>query len=529
MLSIRNSRLLVLILGLVSLGCAQVVAPSGGEKDIVAPQMLESNPPHEQKNFDGNKIRFTFSEFVKLVGFKDELLVSPPLKHSIITKMRAKTLELNIKDTLKPNTTYIFNFGKGVVDITENNPVENFVYVFSTGDQIDTLSVKGKVKDAFTSEVVKGAVVMLYDQYEDSIPYLSLPNYIARTDEEGVYKITNVKAGKYKSFALIDANNNFMLDKSDKILGFDTNLVTVDSNVIDLNFSLFEEDNSKQYVKKQNEKGSVITLVFNRSFDSLQFDFLDTNRNDVLKNFYEGVNKDSLVLYFNEMNKQKLKFDIQADTSFRDTITLKIDSIAEKFKTEVPSNQPFFKPFVIKNNFPIDSLSSDSVNIMSLSDSTFISFNLQHDSLSKNFIVNAELLEGENYKIRILPNTVHDIYGRTNDTIFKRFSVTTARSYGNLYLNVEQSIEEPLIVQLLDQKGKVQREQFLISEGKLDFLYLTAGEYKIRLIVDSNNDQIWTTGDYLGNRYPERVVYYQESITIRSNWDQDINWKIDWD
>lgn len=510
------------------MSCAQVVAPTGGEKDIEAPQLLEVNPPQEERNFSEEKIKFTFSEFVKMMKFKDELLVSPPLKYSLLTKMKGKSLELTIQDTLKENTTYILNFGKGVVDITENNPVENFVYVFSTGEDIDTLSVKGRVKDAFSAEVEKGVLVMLYEQNEDSVPFKSLPNYVSRTDEEGFFRITNVKQGQYKAFVMKDANNNYLFDKSDKKIAFDTALIKVDSATEGLGFKLFEEDNSQQFIETQTEKGAIVTLVFNTKFDSVVFEILDTAKAEVLKHSYQGINKDSIQLFFNEM-ESKFQLDVSADTTFHDTITVQVDSMKARFQLSIPAKHPFYNDFKVKSNFPLDQIIADSIKILSLEDSSFLPFEVAFERLSKQLEFKAELEQAKSYQLYILPNAIYDIYGRSNDTIIKQFSVTEERNYGNLYLNIEQSLNEPLIVQLLDKRDIVLREKFLVAENKVEFLYLNPGEYSVRLIVDSNNDKVWTTGDYLKKRYPERVVKYNESITIRSNWDQDISWKIDWE
>ena len=132
---------LFFIISFLLIACAQVVAPTGGEKDILAPEVLKMQPENEQTNFTAKEIVIFFNEYVKLSRLKDELIISPPLKYDLGTKIKGRSLILNIKDTLKENTTYVLNFGNSIVDIRENNPIPDFKYVFSTGNEIDTSSI----------------------------------------------------------------------------------------------------------------------------------------------------------------------------------------------------------------------------------------------------------------------------------------------------------------------------------------------------------------------------------------------------
>jgi hypothetical protein len=65
---------------------------------------------------------------------KYEPIISPPATKSISIKK---------KDTLQANTTYSFNFGQSIADNNEGNPINQFKYVFSTGD-LDSLALGGE-------------------------------------------------------------------------------------------------------------------------------------------------------------------------------------------------------------------------------------------------------------------------------------------------------------------------------------------------------------------------------------------------
>ena len=132
----KRQHILTILAIAFTLACAQVVAPTGGEKDITPPEILLMEPQNEALNFSGNEIVLSFDEFVKVQKLKEQLIISPPLKYSLITKVKGKQLTIEIQDTLKENTTYVMNFGNSIVDVRENNPIPNFTYVFSTGNVI---------------------------------------------------------------------------------------------------------------------------------------------------------------------------------------------------------------------------------------------------------------------------------------------------------------------------------------------------------------------------------------------------------
>ncbi|MCB0383406.1 MAG: hypothetical protein KDD05_08955, partial [Psychroserpens sp.] len=81
-------------------------------------------------------------------------------------------------------TTYAFNFGQSIVDNNEENPYDYYRYVFSTGDVIDSLSVKGIILDAEKRQPDTFVSVMLYEldsTYTDSTVYKQKPKYITNT------------------------------------------------------------------------------------------------------------------------------------------------------------------------------------------------------------------------------------------------------------------------------------------------------------------------------------------------------------
>ena len=169
------------------MSCANRGSPTGGIKDIIPPQILRTIPENYSVNFDAKEIRIYFNEYVKFKDLNKQLIISPPMENTPeITPLGLpqKYVSVKILDTLKPNTTYAINFGTSIVDNNEGNPLSYFRYVFSTGNVIDSLSLKGYVKDALERKADDFVSVVLYEidsAYTDSVVFKSKPRYVTNT------------------------------------------------------------------------------------------------------------------------------------------------------------------------------------------------------------------------------------------------------------------------------------------------------------------------------------------------------------
>jgi len=227
--NIFDSRLFCLLFMLPLLAiffrCANVVAPQGGPVDEDPPEVIRSTPPNYSTHYDGSDVRIFFNEYVRLHNLHQKMLVSPPLKTMPEVRIRGRSIIMSIDEELEENTTYNFFFGDAIQDITEHNPIPNFQFVVSTGDYVDSLSVRGEVINAFDLKPAEGVYVMMYDNIYDSVPYKELPVYISRTDKEGRFEINNMRKGEYLMFALKDLNYNFIFDQPDEKIAFLDSLV----------------------------------------------------------------------------------------------------------------------------------------------------------------------------------------------------------------------------------------------------------------------------------------------------------------
>lgn len=208
--------------------CANAVAPTGGPKDTTPPVVVQAVPENNSTNFVGTKIEITFDEYITLENANQNVLISPPLTEKPDIKLKNKTVVVKFKETLAANTTYTINFGSAIKDLHEGNPFKDYVYSFSTGDHIDTLSIAGKVRSAEDKKPVENVYVSLYAadrENLDSLPLSIAPNYITKTDKEGNFSLNGLADKKYLVFALKDVNSNLYFDQPNEEVAFLDSLV----------------------------------------------------------------------------------------------------------------------------------------------------------------------------------------------------------------------------------------------------------------------------------------------------------------
>jgi hypothetical protein len=236
--------------------CAQITSPTGGKKDETPPLALKYSPQNESTNFSAQTITITFDEFFVLENASEQVLISPILKPKPNFKIKGKSLVIDLKEcVLQDSTTYTFFFGEAIKDLHENNILHDFYYVFSTGDYVDSLSIRGFVQNAFDLKPQEKTFVMLYTCTNDTIPCDSLPyrvqpKYIAQTKTDGSFTLRNLSEKDFRIFALKDQNRNFIFDMGEEIAFLDS-LITPKVVAHDCNHhadSLMVEQDSLQTI-----------------------------------------------------------------------------------------------------------------------------------------------------------------------------------------------------------------------------------------------------------------------------------------
>lgn len=205
--------------------CASIGRPDGGPYDETPPRFIGSTPAAGALNNQRTKVSLLFDEFIKLEKATEKVVVSPPQVQQPEIKASGKRIQVNLLDSLKANTTYTIDFSDAIVDHNEGNPLGNFTFTFSTGTQIDTMEVSGTVLDASNLEPIKGILVGLHSNLNDSA-FTKLPfDRVARTDSRGRFSIRGVAPGKYRIYGLMDADQTFTFNQKSEVIAFNDSLV----------------------------------------------------------------------------------------------------------------------------------------------------------------------------------------------------------------------------------------------------------------------------------------------------------------
>lgn len=226
-LKIWGKRTLLLIGGAVVLySCASIGRLEGGEEDFDPPVMLESSPRLGSVNQKNTK-RFTieFDEYIKLDKPQEKIVFSPPQAQAPEIKASGKKVVVNLQDSLQPNTTYTIDFADAIQDNNEGNPLTQFTYTFSTGEQLDTLAVAGTVLNASNLEPIKGAVVGLYADLSDTVFQAKPFERMGRSDSRGYFSIRGIAPGKYHVFALQDDDRDYKFSQPTEQVAFSDSII----------------------------------------------------------------------------------------------------------------------------------------------------------------------------------------------------------------------------------------------------------------------------------------------------------------
>ena len=283
-------------------GCAQIGSIAGGTKDTIPPNLLNASPKLLSTNFTGNKITFTFDEYIdELQDVQTNVLVSPYPKNNPEFKSKLKTVSVKLKDTLLANTTYSINFGSAIKDVNEGNVFKGFTYVFSTGNVIDSLNLSGKVELAETGKIDSTIIVMLYRNANDSSVQQIKPNYIANVKGDGNFTFANLPQGNFNIYALKDGDGGKTYNSKTELFAFADKVINLTANNDTVNLYAFAEEKTTKPIvasvkpktaaqkklkytlsaagSKQDLRDSLL-LEFNNSikkFDSSKIILTDTN------------------------------------------------------------------------------------------------------------------------------------------------------------------------------------------------------------------------------------------------------------
>ena len=443
-------------------GCANMIPPTGGDRDSLPPLLLKASPPDSSKNFSARTITFTFDEYIdQPQEISRNLIVSPMYSVMPTVEPKLRTLTVKIKDTLEPNTTYYYNFGDAIKDVNEGNVLHNFSYIFTTGNTFDTLQFSGKVILAGTGGIDSTLIAMLYRSGEDSALTRENPRYITKVDGKGNFRFQYLPAGTFYLYALKDAGGPKRYF-GQSLFAFADSAVEIKPGAAPVTLYAFEE-------KKEEPPSPTLN-------------FAGGNR--------PGAKPD----------ERRLRFST--------TLSGNVQDLLGDF------NLKFEQPL---RNF-------DSTKLQLSTDSAFnpTPASWQLDSLRKKLTLKINWKENTLYHLILDKDFADDSAGRKllkTDTI--SFTTRKQADYGSLkisFTNIDLS-KNPVLQ--FSQGGQVIKT-FPLSSTELNQPLFNPGEYELSILYDENKNGHWDPGKFFGGRkQPELVKPLNKKITVRTNWDNE--------
>jgi hypothetical protein len=547
--------LFCLTAALIMGSCANQVAPTGGPKDEEPPKVIREEPANYSTNFRSTRIKITFDEFVILESPQKNVLISPPFASEPVVKLHGRTLDIQLKDTLKDNTTYTIYFSNAIADITENNKLRNYSYIFSTGEDIDMYGIRGKVSDAFSQAPEDGMAVMLYPVTNDSLPFRLKPYYLSRTNNKGEFEFGNIGAGPYWLIALADANSNLIYDlPNEKIAFAETPIVPyeleelIDSAtskrsyyapdpVIQQLSSFDEFDGDIKIMKSGMRSPGLAEIILNRPVDVLDFRILYGSESSFRKEI--NIRNDSLLLWLQSPAPDSLVLEIMANGLTFDTALILPNkaisakaSAAPKLRLQANIQQggkhPANAVCRINTTFPILIQNDSLILLLEGTDTLRPAIRFTDRELMKSFVVEHVWKENQSYTLLIKPGTFVSLNGIASDSLRLSFTTFQAGDLGNLGITLNDTLRKgQIIISLLDKAGKeIDRKILQETDNRVVFRDLLPDDYSIRAHFDANENGFWDPGSSIPPRQAEKIFLYQKAIQIKANWDLDLEWQI---
>ena len=573
-----------MLLLVVIYSCANIGSPNGGPYDEDPPKFVSSTPAPNQVNYKGKKIEILFDELIQIDKPSENVIITPPQMELPIIRSAGKKAVIELKDTLKENTTYTIDFTNSIADNNEKNVYENFSFAFSTGDVIDTLEVSGVLLNAENLEPMPGITIGLHSNLEDSA-FVKLPfDRTSRTNDKGQFTIRNIAPGTYHIFALNDVNRDYKFDQPGEDIAFlDSVIVPTfeltsrqdtawkDSLTIDtirtvgytrfmpdnIELRLFKEKFERQYmVKPERPDEKYFTLRFNSKLDTVPVPVpINFTPEDSAWYFVQQTEGGLAVNYWLADSTVWKQDTLQVQVSYPKSDSLNIlrpqtDTVqvvmrrrpAEKKKKKKDELEPIdflgmqvnasgsmnlFDTISVTFSEPVLDINEDMFFLDQKVDTVWnaVDFEFFPDTAnSLNFFIKRPWKYGEEYRIEVDSAAITSLYGKWNNFFTSEFKIKKEDEYGHFYLNIV-GVDTTAFVELLSS-GDAPVRKAKVKDGGVLFMDLKPDKYYARIIIDTNDNGVWDTGNYAEKRQPEKVYYSPKMYEIMQNWQVEETWNV---
>jgi uncharacterized protein (DUF2141 family) len=539
--------------------CARQSSPTGGPKDTIPPILVRSFPPNESLRFNAKEIELVFSENVILNSPKEQLIVTPTIGKDYKIAFRKNTVTISLEDPLLDSTTYTFNFRETVQDITEKNPVENLQLAYSTGEYIDSLSIKGTIYDLLKGKPVKDATVALHLE-NDTFNILEHPAvYFTKTNERGEFHISHLKPENYFLYAFEDKNRNLIVNTRSESYGFKSEYEYLIENLENLSLGLVRLDAGPLKITSARPYNTYFNIRTSKNLRTFTLSATDSSElhytfgeNQANIRLYDTTEKDSLQIHLIAIDSIDNAIDTTLYAKFltREVTPEKFDmslqtSSIMAHRGDIEAILTFTKP-IKAINFDSIAFQIDSLNKINFTKEDLILDPLSgkltmRKKASPSFFQTDQAARQRNDRrapgqtqeqppenlqpineLRLGRAAFISVENDSSGQIVQALKPLREEELSVIHITIETD-EKSYLVQLIDNNYKVIRQ--IKNIPKVTFRDVVPGEYQIRLVIDRNDNGRWDPGNYSNGTEPEPVIFYRASDGspnirgVKANWE----------
>ena len=524
--------LLPFVFCLLLLNCSQPISPTGGKRDTIPPKLVKSIPINKLTNYKGRAVELEFDEYIVAENLQQKLLITPDAGEYDF-KAKPNSIKITFKKSLDSAKTYSLSFGDAIKDFAEKNPAQNLRLVFSTGQYIDSASVRGEIKDLLTNKPLLDMLVGMYPNSDTLNIEKIKPSYFTRSDSAGRFSIENIKSDTYRLVAFDDKNRSLTYNpKAERIAYLRDSTILKDSTQISgVSLKVFMANNTLAKVRNTTPRAYYYSINYDKGFLDYKVKF--DNLEDSIPHFQAGTNelrfyntknrKDTLVAKIMIRDSLGLTFEHTQKIKFREARTGSKNADANRDPFEMKTN---FQPneeiephlFKLRLSFTKPLAEARLNQIQLFSDSTKVEKIQVSDFVWQNnntiLTLTRPIVAQRQLKI-ILPKST--FFSVENDTIPERIyklPIMEEENYGTLEGEI-RGAKGKFIIELLDDKFEVVKS--ITNKTPYQFNYLKPATYSIRVIGDENSNGQWDTGDFKTKQLAEPIFFHPDPVKVKKN------------
>ncbi|GAB4326892.1 MAG: hypothetical protein OHK0038_00400 [Flammeovirgaceae bacterium] len=541
------------LISLIFNRCANSQPPQGGAKDTIPPVLIGSIPQDSSINYKGNTLTLLFNEDVVVENINKELVITPNKSIKFRHTLKRNKLTIKFDEPFEDSTTYSVDFRESVKDFSEKNPAKNLRLAFSTWNTLDTLYIKGEVRDLMSGLPIKDAIVALYADNDTLTITKNPPLYFTKTNDKGQYQLGNLSAKSYKLYTLLDKDNNLKYSKDDEAIGFlSTPIIPSQQDSLVL-FSTVYDNKPLVFNKAQTQKGYT-DLIFNKPLKNAK---ITPTNEDYIDKIYFKIEKNSIYLYYADKNLPQDSTQIayfaedSLGQSLKDTLNVKFapkdeskpssdkENAKQKDKEnkentqreapqspklkftqvspkglEISKNEAF--NLVLSFPVPLKTYFIDSLKL-SFSKEEAVAISQKHFLSEDRTVFTIENFNFDrDVSLDFKKGAFVSIFDDSTDVNSLKFTLKKPEKYGIINGKVETT-QTSFIIQLLNDKFEVEKE--IRNQTKFRFENVNPGKKFIRVLIDENLDNQWSKGSFKNNIVPEKVYHFIKEIELKANWE----------